>query len=449
MHQRQIGRSLTGRCGQPLSLAALLLFSALTSTLVRVADSQEKEGQPASPPVEPLTVDELKSALVSPQVAARSRALTQLAAQPELSAEIWAVVHSGLDDDASIVRQKVFRLYAAHPEAAKKAADRILKKMGDNGRVDGEPVWLAAAHAVAAIGPSVIEKLLPLLEPEKDDSEYRAACAALSEFGAQAEPALDRLIAIVENEDDVIGPALFTIQKIGPKAALAVPVLIVRLEDENFHHQYWACQALAAIGKQAEPSIPKLVDLVENGVTSVRRHAAIALGKIGVASDPVLDVLTEALTDPTAPVRQEALLALANFGAKSERALEKITEMALNKNGSSQSDAAWAWWQIDNQSDEAVEVLLRELKRKHAPWDASRHLAKVARKAYVVERIADMLDETNLETRVYVVETLEKIGPPAKFAKARLTSLLNDPEIEVREAAARAIIAVDGNERPK
>jgi len=143
------------------------------------------------------------------------------------------------------------------------------------------------------------------------------------------------------------------------------------------------------------------------------------------------------------------VLALANFGAKSERALDKITEMALDKNGSSQSDAAWAWWQIDNQSDAAVEVLLRELKRRDAPWDASRHLAKVAQRAYVVERIADMLDESNPETRMYVIETLEKIGPPAKFAKARLRSLLNDPEIEVREAAARAIIAVDGEEPPK
>lgn len=428
-------------------------FLALALTLVvalNVSYSQEtKEPEPSEPLTVPqltvpqLTAPQLTSALSSPLVGARVRALRALASQADISDELWPIVSTALDDEASAVRQKAFRLYAAHPAAAKATVDRLLEKMADDGSADGEPVWVASAAAIVAVGPSVIGKLVQRLDPEKNETEYRAACAALSEFGSAATPALDRLIAVISKDDDIIGPALFVIQKIGPKAAPAVPALIARLEDENFHHQYWACRALGAIGRQAEPSVPKLIDLLKNGVTSVRRNAAMALGEIGVASDPVLDDLTKALTDPIAPVRQEALLALGKFGPKSARALDRITEMATAERGSSQSDAALAWWQIDNQSDAAIEVLFRELKRRDAPWDAARHLAKVAERAGVIERITEMLDEPNEETRIYVIETIEQIGPPARFAKARLKSLLNDPVIDVREAAAKAILAVD------
>ena len=380
--------------------------------------------------------------LVSPQVARRLRAVNAIAALAEISDGQWTGLEQALNDKDPRVRERVLQIYADHPAAAAKAIDKLLPLMADAAQGEKRPVWATAGEAIGAIGPSVIPDLIDKLEPAEDDIVYRSACAALMKLGPASEPALQRLIVLLANDEIDIGPVLFVLQEMGPKAAPAVALLIRRLDNQNFHRQYLTCRVLGAIGKEAEPSIPKLLDLLNNGFSSVKRHAARALGNIGISSNSVLKGLDAALRDPAAPVRQEALIALGKFGPKSARSLDKIKAIANHVGGSSQADAAWAWWRIEGESNGAAEVLLRELKGYGAPWDAARYLAEMAVAAEAIDRIIAFLDEPRIETRVYAINTLELIGPPASAAKAALFNMRKDPEAEVREAAERALVAI-------
>jgi HEAT repeat protein len=402
--------------------------------------------QPAASPAQ-TTAERPEVDLASPLAARRVRAVNALAELSEISGPQWVSLQRALNDEEPRIRERVLQIYAAHPEAASKATRQLFPLMADQDQGERGPVWLAAGEAIAAIGPSVIPELIRRLEPANDITVYRSACAALAKFGPASEPALPRLIVLLSDDGFPVGPVLFVLQEMGPKAAPAVPPLIQRLDDQNFHHQYWTCRVLGAIGKQAEPSIPKLLDLLKNGVTSVRRNAAMSLGNIGIGSDKVVNGLDAALLDPIVPVRHEALIGLGKLGPKSVRSLGKIMAIANNTQASSQSDAAWAWWQIADKPDGAVDVLLRELKRPDAPWDASRYLAEIAVAANAIERIVLVLDEPLAETRVFAIETLALIGPPASSAEEALKQLQNDPEVGVREAARKALTAIQGHDK--
>ncbi|MFP6673882.1 MAG: HEAT repeat domain-containing protein [Pirellulaceae bacterium] len=411
----------------------IVVASLLTQSALIAQPAADKTGTTIASP---------ERDLVSPLVARRLRAVHAIAELAEISEAQWNGLEQALKDKDPRVRHRVLKLYADHPAAAAKAIDELLPLMADAAPGEKSPVWVAAGEAIASVGPSVIPDLIRKLEPAVDEIVYRSACAALAKLGPASEPALQRLIVLLADDEIAVGPVLFVLQEIGPKAAPAVPLLIRRLDDEDFHRQYWTCRVLGAIGKESEPSIPKLLDLMKNGVTSVRRNAAMALGNIGISSDGVLNGLDAALRDPLAPVRQEALIALGKLGPKAARSLDKIKAIANDEGGSSQADAAWAWWRIAGDSKGAANVLLRELKGYGAPWDAARYLAEMAVAAEAIEPIIAILDEPRVETRVFAIKTLELIGPPASSAKAALLEMRKDPDADVREAAEKALVAI-------
>lgn len=441
MHGAMAGGQDAPPPGQPPSQPPQLDEPTLEAPPSESPDPPAEEAA-ESTPLPPATAAEVRRGLQSPLEAARLRTLARLPAIDAMTKEHWAALEPAIDDSSAQVRYRVLQTFAQDRGAATRIAPAALARLADGERAGTQPVCLAAAHAVAAVGPAMIPHLVERLRPQQDETQYLAACEALAQFGDKAEPALRRLMTVAANAENDVIPALYVMKRMGPAAAPAVPLLIDRLADENFHHRYWSCQVLGAIGKKAEPAIPYLLDLLHNDVSSTRRHAAAALGDIGVASEPVLNGLTEGLLDPLAPVRQQAMLALGKFGPKAERALEKLKGLARDQGGSGQADAAWAWWQI-SQDAGAVDVLLRELRGANAPWDASKHLGAIAAEAEAIERIADMLVEPNAETRMYVVQTLQWIGPPAKGVVERLRPLLEDSEPEIRQAAAQAIAAIN------
>src|SRR5262249_4298166 len=118
---------------------------------------------------------------------------------------------------------------------------------------------------------------------------------ALSSLG---EKALPRAIEALKN-DDTQGLAVEVIRRLGPKAASAVPALILELKDPSPDHRREVEFTLAAIGPDAKDAVPALGERMtdEKEESRVRIVACYALGKIGPAAAAAVDPLRKNLAN--------------------------------------------------------------------------------------------------------------------------------------------------------
>jgi len=136
------------------------------------------------------------------------------------------------------------------------------------------------AEAVAEFGECAVDPLIKVLEDENLQVRV-AAAVALEKIGPAAIKASPLLREMLQSDDDRTNIlACGIIRGIGPGALELVDLVIAQLDNENFHVQYWACRALGGAGSCAESATDELVELLETGFASVRRNAALALGKI-------------------------------------------------------------------------------------------------------------------------------------------------------------------------
>jgi HEAT repeat protein len=115
------------------------------------------------------------------------------------------------------------------------------------------------------------------------------AAAALSRFGASAEPAIPALIGALEEALAVPGlatvgeraaSALGRIAPGSPQAGKAVAVLIDAIDPEHATVRLEAVRALAMFGNEAAEAVPRLEALRDTNDTSLREAASDALAAI-------------------------------------------------------------------------------------------------------------------------------------------------------------------------
>jgi HEAT repeat protein len=151
-----------------------------------------------------------------------------------------------------------------------------------------------------------------------------AAAVALEEIGPAAmecdelPPLLGTLLESPSPSENI--KALAIIRGIGPDAASLLSPVRTLLYAENFHVQYWACRAVAAMGDAGEPAVADLcLLLLMDSPASVRRNACIALGEVaGNSKDQDVAariLIIVAQQDYSYPVRVEARAALKKFYA--------------------------------------------------------------------------------------------------------------------------------------
>jgi HEAT repeat protein len=358
--------------------------------------------------------------------------------------EATAPLTDALKSDQPRVRAAAARALGAIGPGAHAAVPALIECLDDEGRVDGGQVWMFASRALGDMGPAAVKPMLEALDRGKD-SQFRGIGSALHDIGPDARDAVPALITIVESNDENIIPALFALQGIGADAKDAVPALVKALENEDFHTQYWACRVLGAIGPQAAEASPHLANALRKGITSVRRNAATALGNIG-PSDESVTVLTEALDDPLQFVRDDAVIALGKYGSKAQSAVPKIKEMLQRPSLAPRSRAAGALWRIDPSQEELVfSVLMSEIQRDSAPWDAAMELGLIAPDAGRVDEVLKLLDAEKEATREYAAEAAGWMGKHGKPALPRLKQLVNDSDqhADVRDSAREAIFRIE------
>lgn len=340
------------------------------------------------------------------------------------------------------------RLAALGPSAkeAIPALERTLKTEQDFA------ICIAAASALAAIGPEAVPALMDILS----DAVYEKQAAillSLGKLGPAAQEAVPVLINVVRSEIpyDFLGvrrEAADTLGKIGPGARAAVPALVDALKDNNWTVRSHAADALAGIGAAARASVPALVEALKDKEWAVRSAAVGALVKIGPSS--VLDgvaipFLIEALRDEETYMRMAAARVLGSTGAAAHKAVPAMVKALWDKEAYVPPLVMEALKQIGSTAA-AIPKLILMLKTAKSPRrrsTAAELLGKVGSKAgTAIPALVNALRDGDEGVRLRAARALGNMGPVARTAIPALEESLQQGDEYFRKVARDSLESI-------
>ncbi len=210
----------------------------------------------------------------------------------------------------------------------RKLASNLVGELGDA----VPSVGLAAGGALIRLKGDAVGALVEALAvPETRN----AAMELLAEIGADAQPALDAMVAGLGDEDPGYrSNAAMAIAALGPAAKAAVPELEKMLGDEAAapESRYTAAYALGSIGPEAVAAEPLLRKLAESGDEMMATVGVWAALKIkpddATLFDAAIPKLRHALQRDQELVRLEAAVALGEIGPRAATALPMLEMLA-------------------------------------------------------------------------------------------------------------------------
>jgi HEAT repeat protein len=327
---------------------------------------------------------------VIPQIAAllsdshvRTAATFVLGELGQIPADAEATMRANAkSDDKLLSTTSLWALARVHPEdkdLRRQLTEELIARLKDR-----DPfVRTAAARALAALPPAP-EITAPLWEKALQGADYATMHHALDALAALGAPAVPRLIDALKHEK-LRAEVVYILGQIGPAAAPATSALVKLIDDKNDRVAHEAVLALGHIGPGAKEAVPGLLKILESGKDENLNFTAIAysLGQIG----------------PDAVAAQPALLDLLG---NADRYLALVS--------------AWALAHIDP--------------------------APAAIAAKTVPVLIEGLGLPLPQCRLSAAEALGRLGPLAKDAAAALQKASTDVDDAVRDAAAKALTAV-------
>ena len=203
------------------------------------------------------------AALGAGDVQGRIDALNDLASLGPAGRPALAEMRKLFDDSDVVVRLNaataVARIDPADPRAIPLIVAALSEASAGTRRL--------AAQCVARLGPPAKSALAPLLKlvtgPDPDENVRAAAVDAIGRLKAEALPALDELIKLLDDEKLRL-TAAESIGRIGPGASAALPKLAGALGDSDATWQWTAARAMVLIGGEgARPAVPFFVKRLE------------------------------------------------------------------------------------------------------------------------------------------------------------------------------------------
>ncbi|QDU97984.1 HEAT repeat domain-containing protein [Lignipirellula cremea] len=359
-----------------------------------------------------------------------------------------------------------------------------------------EEIALAAAIAVASIGddPKVA---LPVLLRHLDTESY-AVFQSLSSLGEDAAPAVDQLIALLDNEN-VADSAMMVLGSIGPAAAKAAPRLVELMETSNDWESpvrvltqieqggaavpalvamldnplrfESAIGMLSSMGEEGQAAVPKLTALLDN--EDYQTRAIEGLARLGKVDPPVVARLLRLLDETTEEETQiavinalayaedfplEKMIALAKEGPERVRAAALMsfedstpigalpTIIAIARENSRVSGIALRLIGSygENVTDEGVQAIIAALDKPDmicAAAGALERLGPAAKAA--IAKLRELLAKEEDDQRCHAyIDALAAIGPAAAEAAPELERFLKHKNESIRESAERAMWSI-------
>jgi HEAT repeat protein len=356
---------------------------------------------------------------------------------------------------------------------------------GQNGEMKPPQVRQEVVVILGNLGPRsepVIPQLMELLEPGTPDGIREAAATALGKIGKEAKVAVDKLIAVLGPECRVplaarVARALGEIGCADHRVRAALTSLwLLPMDDQNSRMQIAialcklkidargllahvtktlmtnqhlglrkaAVEALSWCGKNDVDVVPALTSAVNEEDEDLARLAKAALEHLRLTHEKAVGLCARQLTDslyaeaalrksgPMAvpalidaldmdepSAREKAARTLGGMGEAAAAAVPVLTKVLADKQLGVRLAAAKGLWSITKNADLVVPVLAELLKGK---WSGA----------------ADVSEERRRFLQS-VIESLCRIGPPAKAAVAALHDKAKDDNRLIRESAQRAL----------
>ena len=293
-------------------------------------------------------------------------------------------------------------------------------------------------HLVRIVGdqksPLATQPLIGLLTNDPSDEVRRAAAWALGEMeDASAVAALSRALT-EDTSTEVRKNAAWALGELDSGESL--PALRHALLNDESHEI--RSQAAHAIGDHGDDSdVAALESALADPSPNVRQTAAWALGEI--ASPQSVQALERALSDESAQVAAFAARALGELGG--EAVVESLGRATSHADGAVRAAAIWALGEIGSET--AIGALATALtdEDEQARVQAAWALGEIG-SASSADALIRALDDESAEVRKQVAHALGEIGAD-NAADALIRMLREDPEAEVRKAAAWALSEMD------
>jgi HEAT repeat protein len=265
----------------------------------------------------------------------------------------------------------------------------------------------------------------------------KQAAQALGRLGAAAAPAVPSLLNVLNFGDaDLREHAALALGQIGPPARSAAFSLGQILWSQKRRELHWTAtviglrQAPAWVGLPMllRPRAPESARLPEYAVWALRQigpegipHLAVGLRDdplsaeiaeaLRFAGPAAVSALSRVLDDPDAYVRAEAAGLLGQIGPEARAARPLLRALLQDEYALVRVRAAGALWRIDRQAGPVLPVVRESLKREAAL------------------------------IRLYAVRLLGDMGPAAEGSIPWLAEAVKDKDGEVRKAALDALTA--------
>lgn len=331
----------------------------------------------------------------------------------------------------------------------------LMDAVGDANR----EVRLYAAVAAGHVGGRS-QELVPLLtDALREPAIAEQAASALMNFGPRASAAVPALLAATESDKYHLRTnAFMALAAIGPDAEPAIPKLIQMVQDRDTDGHYLGVLAITVLGEIGPPAgaaAPHLIESLQpHGRLPAVTSVPLALAKIAPESPETLAVLVESLNYHPAKkvdkvhganMRLSAAKGLMLLGPQAAAAQSELRVALSDEDLHVRCHAAHALLQIDPNDPEHVRAwnaALDELQslisqgRYDAIWCAG---ALGPDAASLVPTLAAQLSHPQPLPRYSSIGALAKLGAIDEAMKSTLEGLLNDPDKTVRRSAAEAL----------
>lgn len=248
-----------------------------------------------------------------------------------------------------------------------------------------------AALACYVIGPDAkpaIPFLVALLNGGFTGGSVGAALGRMGPAG------VDPLVGCLASTNDTVrAEAVWVLGHFQSNAPVVLPTLIHCLKDKSFFVQTEAAISIGDIGREPKLAVPALLEILENGRShpQVRWCACLSLGKFKQEAQSATAPLLAALTDSDPSVRGTAAIALVQIHPQDHNIVEK-----------------------------AMPFLIEDLRGLQGPNIGF-----------------------PLNFRHPAIRALEECASEARPAVPALLECLQDKELYMRQAAGRALKAID------
>jgi HEAT repeat protein len=347
--------------------------------------------------------------------------------------------------------------------AALKALDAIVSFTGSAGSIDRDRVFGAASEmlgdpdadvCIAALGAlgSTARKVttappaaLTANLANESSGVRMAAIGALACFQRDLDRWIPSVFEVLEREDDsrVRNASMRALSQLRPPtySAAALPALVKALSSRYRDIRSCASGLLGVLGHEACPAIPNLIETMSYQIDTTM----VGPGKVHPGGwDPAWGAAW-------------ALGKIAPGTKSADEVIEALTEIVRTGHPYRRVAAAHALGEFDTAAVEAVPALISVIQEnaatKAAFADGAYAATALGRIAVgtpmadaAVTSLTEALQAESEYTRQEAINAIVRFEAKAAVAVPRLRALVNDPDIGVRAAAARALTALDATE---